>query len=280
MHGEHGSAPIPPAVQMQRGRFFNFALPAGWQVQENTNLLCLNAPNGSGAIMHVGLIGMMQPFTPDQFILYALNMHQMMEVRFTSGRAVQPVPGCAQAGVFEVTYVINGIPCQGVVFANVALGYQQCNAYMTLAAGRIPIWPALQGWLPQVATQVSPAGPQTYMNAELFHQSQRNTAMLAQHFHEVNTYINELQHRTTNDRWASDERNQFYVRENLGSGVSYVNPYESRTVEMPRTHSYYWVNRDGRVVGSDDPSYDPRQDPRFKDSQEWQEMRREQPRGG
>ncbi len=61
-----GSPPMP--VQRQQGRYFQFALPAGWQVQENTNGVCLTAPDGAASIMSVGLVGMLQAYTPDQFM--------------------------------------------------------------------------------------------------------------------------------------------------------------------------------------------------------------------
>jgi hypothetical protein len=48
------------------------------------------------------------------------------------------------------------------------------------------------------------------------------------------------------------------VRENLGGVQTFANPYgTSQPVELPTTHTYYWTDRQGRMVGTNDPSADP-----------------------
>lgn len=91
-----GVSTPPVPVAKTRGQYFHFALPSGWRVQENTNGICLTSPEGTASIMAVGLVGMLQAFTPDQFLFYVLNMYQMGNARILQGQAIPPAPA-AQA---------------------------------------------------------------------------------------------------------------------------------------------------------------------------------------
>jgi hypothetical protein len=51
----------------------------------------------------------------------------------------------------------------------------------------------------------------------------------------------------------------------------YVNPFgEDRKVELPLTYRYYWMDRQGNVVGTDDPAADPNPG----SNTEWRAMKR------
>jgi hypothetical protein len=77
--------------------------------------------------------------------------------------------------------------------------------------------------------------------------------------------------QVTDARNESRDRNSAAVRENLGSVQSYVNPFgEDRKVELPPTYRHYWMDRQGNVVGTDDPSADPNPG----SSAEWRQMKR------
>jgi hypothetical protein len=267
------SAFPPMPVQIARGRYFVVALPAGWQVQENTNMVCLTAPDGVASIMGIGLVGMLQPFTPEQFLYYSLNMVQIQVIGIFNVEAIPPAPGCSSAGMFEILYLCNGSRAQGVVHCHVAAGYNQCSGSLTLAAARESAWAQYRDWLPQVAAQIAPAGPHTYMAATVSANDRRATAELAQRWHEVNNYTQNLHQQTTDARWASQERQNFQFRENLGTVATYYHPYENRLVELPTQYRYYWVNRQGGLYGSDDPS----DDPRVGSTEEWVELGRYQP---
>lgn len=267
-YGPGNPGGVPP-VQRQVGHYFRFALPAGWRVQENANMLCLNSPDGQAAIMNVGLSGMMYPMSPDQFVAYALNMQQMQLTGILNGQQIPPPPGCTQAGRFEITYAIGPTQCRGIVLSYVAVGYGQCNASITLAAAQVGSWPAYAQWLPQLAMEVGPAGSQTYGAGQIASDNLRQSMELGQKFHEVNDYTQQQWQQVTNERWASDERRNFEFRENLGGIQTYTNPYDNhRTVELSTQYRFYWVNRRGEIVGSDDPGYDPR----VGSTDEWSQM--------
>ena len=60
------------------------------------------------------------------------------------------------------------------------------------------------------------------------------------------------------DPIAADwDRKNFAVRENPGGVQTFANPYGTQSVELPMTHRYYWTDRQGRMVGADDPSANP-----------------------
>lgn len=256
------------------GRFFRYALPAGWIAQENSNLLCLNSPDTQAAIMHVGLAGMMYAMSPDQFVGYAMNMQSMQVTGFLQGQPMQPPPGCTAAAWFEITYVTNGIPCRGMVASYIAQSYGMCNAAMTLAASRTEVWEQYCHWLPQVSMEVGPAGSQAYMAGQVAADNLRQSVELGQKFQEVNDHGQRQWQEVTNQRWASDERRNFEFRENVGGIQTFTNPYDNhRTVELSTQYRFYWVNRRGEIIGSDDPGYDPR----VGSTDEWTQMPRSGP---
>ncbi|GLZ41129.1 hypothetical protein [Actinokineospora sp. NBRC 105648] len=263
-----------PELRQQTGTYFTFLLPAGWTVQENSNLLCLNSPDQQAAIMTVGLVGMLQPFSPDQFVAYAMQMQGIPVTAFHSGRPIPPPPGASAAGFFELSYAAGQVICHGVAVANVTHGYGQCNASMTLAAAQAPSWPAYREWLPGVASHVAPAGSQTYMAGTVARQNLDNSIALGERFHAVNDYGQRRWQEVTDDRWRSDERNQFAFREALGNVDTRVNPYDNnRPIELSTQYRFYWVNRQGEIRGSDDPNYDPR----VGSTDDWATMPRYQP---
>lgn len=75
------------------------------------------------------------------------------------------------------------------------------------------------------------------------------------------------------ERQASQVRQNFAMREILGGIETYINPFESRTVELPPGYGQYWVSNKGQVIGSDNQSFDPRSD----NTQEWRSMERYRP---
>src|SRR5207253_6655229 len=62
------------------------------------------------------------------------------------------------------------------------------------------------------------------------------------------------------EQQASQDRLNFTRREILGGVETYVNPFESRTVELPPGYRNYWVSNDGQIVGTNYELFDPRLD--------------------
>jgi hypothetical protein len=55
---------------------------------------------------------------------------------------------------------------------------------------------------------------------------------------------------------------------------SYINPYDSRgPLELPATYQYFWVNREGNILGTNDATVNPN----TGTTSEWKQMPRHRP---
>ncbi|HEX8708618.1 MAG TPA: hypothetical protein VF723_10285 [Pyrinomonadaceae bacterium] len=58
-------------------------------------------------------------------------------------------------------------------------------------------------------------------------------------------------------RLPASERENSALAQIIGGLTSYVNPFDSRRVELPSEYSAYWMSKEGHVVGSNDAAFDP-----------------------
>jgi hypothetical protein len=100
--------------------------------------------------------------------------------------------------------------------------------------------------------------------------SQEDFARFQQRWTQAQAEIQELHRKTWEDRAASQDRQNFALREVLGGVETYKNPYESRNVELPQGYKKYWMNNQGTILLSNDPNYDPRPG----SAAEWRAMER------
>ena len=75
------------------------------------------------------------------------------------------------------------------------------------------------------------------------------------------------------ERQASQDRISFARREVLGGIETYVNPFESRTVELPSGYRHNWVSDDGQVICTNEEMFNPQ----AGDRRTWQDMARYKP---
>ncbi len=100
----------------------------------------------------------------------------------------------------------------------------------------------------------------TCRTREAYAQAARNIAVVA-----------EDQQAVTDQRNASNDRNNQQFREALGNVQRYDNLYDAGTpVELPNTYRYYWVNEDGTYVGTDDANGNPN----VGSTKDWRQMPR------
>jgi hypothetical protein len=69
-------------------------------------------------------------------------------------------------------------------------------------------------------------------------------------------------------RQASQDRQNFAMHEILGGVQTYVNPFDSRPVELPPNYRHFWVSNDGQILATNNELEDPRSDNR----REWRHM--------
>jgi hypothetical protein len=104
-------------------------------------------------------------------------------------------------------------------------------------------------------------------------QNQEDFARFQQRWTQSQKEIQELHRKTWEERAASQDRQNFALREILGGVETYRNPHESRNVELPQGYKKYWINKEGTVLLSSDPNYDPRPG----NTADWREMERSKP---
>lgn len=96
-------------------------------------------------------------------------------------------------------------------------------------------------------------------------------AMHRQYAHEAQ----QMHRQVWEERQASQDRQNFALREAVGGVETFLDPYEARPVELPVGYKAHWINNKGQIVVDDDPTFDPRPG----SAEEWRDMRRYQPHG-
>lgn len=114
---------------------------------------------------------------------------------------------------------------------------------------------------------------------QLFQQGRRqemeNTAHFGQMLAQYREQMREAHRQVYEERQASHARQNFARREILGGVETYVDPFDSRPVELPVGYRDYWVNNKGQVICSNEAAFDPRSD----NAAEWRHMERYAPHG-
>ena len=255
------SAGRPPAANLQlaSGQFFNYALPQGWRVGEDGQFaLTLVAPDSKALTVMVGNSGVPINYPPAQFVYERLMAIRPQNLQLGPARQAQPIAGFAQAIQFQVTYSVNGVPCQGLATVHIAPAYDTAVMAVTAALSEARQWSGYSTWLPLVAAQVSARNGAAFGMRGVMQQNLQNSTAYAQAAREYREWSQKNWQGVTDQRNESNDRNNRQFRENLGNVQTYGNPHDSRTpVELPNTWQYYWVNEKGTIVGTNDPGIDP-----------------------
>ena len=268
------SRPPPPAANLSigSGRFFTYALPAGWRVGEDGQFaITLAAPDSKAFTVMVGNAGLPPNYPPGRFVSEKLMAMQPQNLQVGPPRASRPVAGFSQAAEFDVSYAVRGIGYRGIAKCNVQTAYDTAVMAMTAAISEANQWPNYATWLPQVADQISAANGAAFGVRGIMAQNLRNSTAYAEAARSYRDWSQKNWQQVTNDRNASDDRRNTSFRETLGGVQPYANPYgEDRKVELPLTYQHYWMDRQGNVVGTHDPNANPNQG----SSAEWRSMNR------
>jgi hypothetical protein len=145
---------------------------------------------------------------------------------------------------------------------------------VTAALSEARQWPAYATWLPLVAAQVSARNGAAFGMRGVMQQNLQNSTAYAQAAREYRDWSQKNWQGVTDQRNESNDRNNRQFRENLGNVQTFSNPHDSRTpVELPNTWQYYWVNEQGTIVGTNDPSTNPNSG----STNDWRKMPRRAP---
>lgn len=258
-----------------QGQFFSYALPQGWRVGEDGQFaLTLIAPDNNAATVMVGNAGLPIRYPADRFASEKLSALQPQNLRL--GRAVpaKPVNGFSQAFQFEVAYVIRGIPSRGLVKVHIAPAYDTQTMAMTAALTAANQWDAYSSWLPLVADQISATNGGAFGMRGIMAQNLQNSTAYAEAARQYRDWSQKNWQGVVDQRNASQDKNNFAFRENLGAIQTYTNPYDNRVpLELPTTYKHYWINEKGTIAGTDDPGVNPN----VGSTSDWKQLPRYQP---
>lgn len=254
----------PNQMQQIHGTHFTYLLPPGWFVaEEGKYSLSLRSQDYRAGITVFGQSGLMYPVTPDQYAYQIMtSVMQLQNVQFSHPRPIQPMPGCTQALMVETTYQVmtqNGtVMIKGIVVSNVAIGYNQCDAVMTLVASDVALWSQYQSWLPQVGLVACNTGPDPYGRTTMAGVIQGIAIQDHRAYQDYSQWSNSLWQQVVNDRNASVANQQNAMGPILTGQVWVNSPYTGEPTRQSTTPAVIWESRDGRRIASHDPSFDPR----------------------
>lgn len=262
-------------LRIGQGRFFSYALPEGWRVGEDGQFaLSLVAPDNNAVTVMVGNAGYPPNYPPGQFVYEKLMALQPQNLQIGSPRQARPISGFGVAYEFDVAYAARGIPSRGVVKCHIAASYDTAVMVMTAALSEAGQWPAYAPWLPLVAEQISATDGGAFGMRGIMAQNLQNSTAYAQAAREYREWSQRNWQQVTDDRNASVDRRNTGFREALGAVQTYTNPFgSSAPVELPTTYRHYWIDPQGNILGTDNPSDDPNRGSRV----EWRRMPRREP---
>lgn len=258
-------------LKIGQGRFFAYAMPEGWRVGEDGQFaLTLVAPDSKALTVMVGNAGVPVNYPAARFVYDKISAMQPQNLQIGAPRPAKPVAGFTQAYEFDVSYMMRGVPSRGVAKCNIQPAYDSAVMAMTAALSVADQWNGYSRWLPLVADQISATNGAAFGVRGMMAQNLNNSRAYAEAARNYREWSQKTQQQVTDDRNASVDRRNAGVREILGSVQTYASPYENRAVELPLTYKYYWMDRQGKVVGTDDPSANPNQG----STTEWRQMKR------
>jgi len=247
-------------LRIGSGQFFSYALPEGWRVGEDGQFaLSLVAPDQKAFTVMVGNAGLPPGYDPGRFVYEKLTALRPVSLQLGPGRPARPVAGFAQAAEFDVAFVgANGRQHRGVAKCSVAGSYDTFVYAMTAAISEAGAWPSYARWLPAVADQISARNGGAFGIRGVMAQNLQNSTAYGEAARQYREWSQKNWQQVTDERGASEDRRNAGVREVLGGTAPYASPFgEARAVELPQTHAHYWMDRQGNVVGTDDPGADP-----------------------
>ena len=267
-----GPAPPPGELRIGQSRFFSFALPPGWRVGEDGQYaLTLLSPDNAALTLMVGNAGFPLNHPPARFAYDKLAAMRPQNLQLGAPRPARPGAGFRHAVEFDVSYSMRGVAYRGLAKVSVAPAYDSSTMALTAALAPADQWSGYSSWLPQVADQVSATNGAAFGMRGVMQQNLQNSTAFAQAAREYRDWSQKNWQGVTDQRNASQDRRNFAVRENLGGVQTFANPYGTgQPVELPMTNKYYWRERGGGMVGTDDPSADPN----VGSSGEWKKMER------
>lgn len=260
----------PAALQIGRGQFFSYALPPGWRVGEDGQFaLSLVAPDNQAYTVMVGNAGLMPDYPPASFVYEKMMAMRPHNLRMGEPRQATAVHGFQYAYAFDISYELNGSSYQGEAVCHVAPYYGGSTMAMTAAIAAGNQWNSYASWLPAVSKQIAATNGAAFGMRGMMQQNLQNSMAFAAAAKSYREWSVQKQQELTDYRNAVTDKQQEQFRDNLGAVQRYNNPYSNGTeVQLTTQYQYYWMNRDGSIVGTNDPG----ENPNTGSTGDWQKM--------
>jgi PQQ-dependent catabolism-associated CXXCW motif protein len=257
--GPAGSARPTESLRIERTNFFTFAQPPGWKLAEQGQFALTQFSADMAAFtMLVGNAGMPLNTPAGAFVYRKLSVLQPQQLQVGQPRPAAPLPGVPQTMAFDVNFVWRGARYLGLAKVFAVPAHDSATMGMTMAAALAEQWPGYGTWLPQVADLVSANNGAAFGMRGVMSQNLRNSQEFARVARDYQDWSQKNWAGVTADRERSVASRNGQFRETLGGVGSYANPFgSSPPKELPSTHKYYWMDRQERMVGTDDPTANP-----------------------
>lgn len=149
-----------PKTSIQQGRYFSFAAPAGWQVNETTNGVDVMNPDVSEGINFVGLEGTPGMSSPSEQIEKIGQALGLRNLRIAETRSRPSQHGFDTAEFLFSFTDTRGRTCQGWAWSAVNNSYGRNNAYDEIAWATTSVWNRDAQFLVAAARLVSVTNPE------------------------------------------------------------------------------------------------------------------------
>ena len=267
--GASGGAPSGE-LRIGQSKFFKYAAPPDWHVGEDGQFaLTLVAADNQAYTVMVGNAGVQPNYPPDRYAYEKLMALQPQGLQVGRGTQATPVAGFRAAYAFEVSYTVRGVQNRGVAKVSIAPAYDTQTMAMTAAISAATQWDGYSTWLPQVADQISAIDGGAFGMRGLMAQNLANSQAYAEAASNYRDWSQKNWQQVTDARGASTDKQNADFRDAIGGVQPYTNPFNpGSAVQMPTTHKYYWVDAQGKMVGTDDPSANPN----VGSTTEWRQM--------
>ncbi len=259
MNTNTSSQQKPEGLKIGQGNFFSYALPPGWKVGEDGQFaISLVSPDHQAMTVMVGNSGLMPGYHPGQFVYEKLMALRPNNLQLSEAVRTTPVHGFQEAYQFQVAYNLPSGRYVGEAVCHITNYYGGCVMAMTAALSAQAQWSSYKSWLPQVSRQLSATNGAAFGMRGIMQQNLQNSKAFGEAMTAYRAWSQAKWQEVTDDRNKSIDRQNYQFREDLGAVNTYSNPYNTNSpIELSTQYQYYWIDNQGRVLGTNDAMVNP-----------------------
>ena len=150
-----------PVLEQHQGRYFRWAAPRGWSMNETTNGVDLSAPDGKTVVSSALLVGGFGQMTPRGFIGATLRQLNP-SAQIVGTQRLPNQPGILAPWIvedFAITATVQGVPVRAQATVGVSAAYGRYSAAVMMYQAPVASWPQARLWLPAVAQSITVTNP-------------------------------------------------------------------------------------------------------------------------